>query len=99
MKNVLIVGSGAREVALARSGSKSLVENSIFCVSKDINPQIQSLCKNYFVSPLDEISEIVGFCQNMQLNHFNFIMIARKRFKNLTEAANFRNDKKIKKHV
>lgn len=68
MKNVLIVGSGAREVALARSVSKSLVENSIFCVSKDINPQIQSLCKNYFVSPLDEISEIVGFCQKHKID-------------------------------
>ena len=44
MKNVLVLGSGAREVAIVRSISQSLIENSIFCISKDINQQISRLC-------------------------------------------------------
>ena len=68
MKNVLIVGSGAREVALARSVSKSLVENSIFCVSKDINPQIVNLCKDYFVTDLTNISDIVSYSRKNKVD-------------------------------
>ena len=55
MKNVLVVGSGAREVAIARCISQSSIKNSLFCVSKDINPQIFDLCKDYFVADLANI--------------------------------------------
>ena len=49
---MLVVGSGAREVAIARCISQSSIKNSLFCVSKDINPQIFDLCKDYFVTDL-----------------------------------------------
>ena len=61
MKNVLVVGSGAREVAIARCISQSSIKNSLFCVSKDINPQIFDLCKDYFVTDLSNISDIVSY--------------------------------------
>ena len=61
MKNVLVVGSGAREVAIARCVSQSSIKNSLFCVSKDINPQIVDLCKDYFVTDLTNISDIVSY--------------------------------------
>lgn len=61
MKNVLIVGSGAREVAIARKVSDSKIENSLFCVSPDSNPQISSLCVDYFISPLDQVEKIVSY--------------------------------------
>ena len=61
MKNVLVVGSGAREVAIARCISQSSIKNSLFCVSKDINPQIFNLCKDYFVTDLANISDIVSY--------------------------------------
>ena len=61
MKNVLVVGSGAREVAIARCISQSSIKNSLFCVSKDINPQIFDLCKDYFVTDLANISDIVSY--------------------------------------
>ena len=59
MKNVLVVGSGAREVAIARCISQSSIK--ILCVSKDINPQIFDLCKDYFVTDLSNISDIVSY--------------------------------------
>ena len=68
MKNVLVVGSGAREVAIARCISQSSIKNSLFCVSKDINPQIFDLCKDYFVTDLANISDIVSYCRKNKVD-------------------------------
>ena len=35
MKNVLVVGSGAREVAVSRKISESKVEHALFCASSE----------------------------------------------------------------
>jgi phosphoribosylamine--glycine ligase len=68
MKNVLVVGSGAREVAIARCVSQSSIKNSLFCVSKDINPQIFDLCKDYFVTDLANISNIVSYSKKTKID-------------------------------
>ena len=68
MKNVLVVGSGAREVAIARCISQSSIKNSLFCVSKDINPQIFDLCKDYFVTDLANISDIVSYSRKNKVD-------------------------------
>ena len=68
MKNVLVLGSGAREVAIVRSISQSLIENSIFCISKDINPQINRLCKDYFVSDVEAVSSIVAYSKQKEID-------------------------------
>ena len=68
MKNVLVVGSGAREVAIARCISQSSIKNSLFCVSKDINPQIFDLCKDYFVTDLANISDIVSYSRKIEVD-------------------------------
>ena len=66
MKNVLVLGSGAREVAIVRSISQSLIENSIFCISKDINPQI-SFLKPVFVGNVLFVTARVNYVQNSSL--------------------------------
>ena len=68
MKNVLVVGSGAREVAIARCVSQSSIKNSLFCVSKDINPQIIDLCKDYFVTDLANTSDIVSYSKKTKID-------------------------------
>ena len=68
MKNVLVVGSGAREVAIARCISQSSIKNSLFCVSKDINPQIFDLCKDYLVTNLANISDIVLYSKKTRVD-------------------------------
>jgi len=68
MKNVLLVGSGAREVAIARCVSQSSITNSLFCVSKDINPQIFDLCKDYLVVDLANISDIVSYSKKNKVD-------------------------------
>ena len=68
MNNVLVVGSGAREVAIARCISQSSIKNSLFCASKDINPQIFDLCKDYFVTDLTNISDIVSYSRKTKVD-------------------------------
>ena len=68
MKNVLVVGSGAREVAIARCISQSSIKNSLFCASKEINPQIFDLCKDYFVTDLANISDIVSYSRKNKVD-------------------------------
>ncbi len=68
MKNVLVLGSGAREVAIARSISQSLIKNSIFCISKDLNPQIMELCEDYLVLDVNKISEIVAYSKKKEID-------------------------------
>ena len=41
--NILIVGSGAREHAIARSIKKSKIPNKLFCFASNINPGIEKL--------------------------------------------------------
>lgn len=61
MKNVLVIGSGAREVAISRKISESKVEHALFCVSLEKNPQIESLCSDYLVCPLSQIKTICDY--------------------------------------
>jgi len=68
MNNVLVVGSGAREVAIARCISQSSIKNSLFCASNDINPQIFDLCKDYFVTDLTNISGIVSYSRKTKVD-------------------------------
>ena len=68
MKNVLVLGSGAREVAIVRSISQSLIENSIFCMSKDINPQINDLCKDYFVADFGATNDVLAYSKEKEID-------------------------------
>ena len=47
MKKILLVGSGAREVAIARTIKKSRHSSALFCVSASINPHISCLSEEY----------------------------------------------------
>ena len=72
MKNVLVVGSGAREVAVSRKISESKVEHTLFCASSEKNPQIESLCSGYLVCPLSNIKNI---CEYALLKKIDLVFI------------------------
>jgi len=63
MKKILLVGSGAREVAIARKIKTSRHSSVLFCVSPTINPHISSLCQEYFCVSLSNNKEIVGIAK------------------------------------
>ncbi len=64
MKKILLVGSGAREVAIARKIKKSRHNSVLFCVSPAINPHISSLCEEYFCVSLSNNKEIVNIAKS-----------------------------------
>ena len=72
MKNVLVVGSGAREVAVSRKISESKVEHALFCASSEKNPQIESLCSGYLICPLSHIKNI---CEYALLKKIDLVFI------------------------
>tara|TARA_B100000941_G_scaffold198086_1_gene143649 strand:- start:185 stop:388 length:204 start_codon:yes stop_codon:yes gene_type:complete len=61
MKKVLVLGSGAREVAITRGVSQSSIKNAIFCISKDINPQINDICEDYYVCDVSDVANVVSY--------------------------------------
>ena len=41
---ILIVGSGAREHAIARSINKTQIDHQLFCIASNKNPGIINIC-------------------------------------------------------
>jgi len=68
MSKVLLVGSGAREVAIARKIKQSDGLISLFCLGSSINPHINVLCEKYFVAPLSENQTIVKTAKKLNID-------------------------------
>ena len=68
MSNVLLVGSGAREVAIAKQIKKSGSFLSLFCVAPSTNPQIKNLTTSYFEQPLNETAAGVGVAKKLSVD-------------------------------
>ncbi len=49
---ILLIGSGAREHAIALHLSKT---SEVFCIMPSVNPAIASLCKKYWVAPITDV--------------------------------------------
>ena len=68
MINILLVGSGAREVAIARKIKESSLESSLFCVAPSTNPQIKKLSSAYFEQSLGDIFSVVLVAKKISAN-------------------------------
>lgn len=68
MKNILIIGSGAREQAIAESCQRSKEPINLFCVGNYHHPGIMPLCKAYVAHSLDDHAFIIEFAQKNQIN-------------------------------
>ena len=68
MSNILLVGSGAREVAIAKQIKKSNSPLSLFCVAPSTNPQIKALTTSYFEQPLNENGVVVKIAKKLSID-------------------------------
>lgn len=59
--NILLVGSGAREHAIARSINKSNIENNLFCFASNRNPGIVKLAKKLVVGNIKNPLDVSNF--------------------------------------
>jgi phosphoribosylamine--glycine ligase len=60
---VLIVGSGAREHAIARALARSIEKPRIVCFGSARNPGVAELCESYVVGDLTDTSSVAAFAK------------------------------------
>lgn len=56
--NILLIGSGAREHALAKAIKQSPQKTKLFCLSNVINPAIKDLCEDYIIGSTSDLTLI-----------------------------------------
>lgn len=66
--NILIIGSGAREHAIARALSRSQKQPSLFCFGSSHNPGIQDLTADYWIGNICDIDKIVSIAAKRKID-------------------------------
>lgn len=66
--NILIIGSGAREQAIAAALHRSPQEPHLFCCGKAINPGIKQMTHDYWVGDVTKVSTITELAQQWQIS-------------------------------
>ena len=56
---ILIVGSGAREHAIARSINKTQINHQLFCIASNKNPGIMNICDELILGDIENVDFIV----------------------------------------
>lgn len=67
-KKILLIGSGAREHALAKCLIKSKQKVALYCFSNSTNPGIKKLCKDYFLGDLLDVNLIAETAKKNQIS-------------------------------
>ncbi len=66
--NILIVGSGAREHAIARALSNSPQKPTLYCCALTNNPGIEPLCKEYWIGNISDADEIPNLAKDWKID-------------------------------
>src|SRR5438874_4717897 len=66
--NILIVGSGAREHAIAKAIQRSPQKKTIFCCGTSKNPGIYPLTRGYWIGDICQVESILRCAQAWQIN-------------------------------
>jgi phosphoribosylamine--glycine ligase len=68
MKNILLIGSGAREHAIAKALKKSPQKPHIYCCGTSRNPGIVQLTQQYFVANICDVEEILQIARDCKID-------------------------------
>ena len=66
--NILLIGSGAREHALARAVNHSPQSTMLYCMATSKNPGIQSLCAGYSVNDINDPMAVIKYSKSCQID-------------------------------
>jgi phosphoribosylamine--glycine ligase len=66
--NILIIGSGAREHAIASALHRSPQQPNIFCCGSSTNPGIKQMSHHYWVGDINDVSTIVMLAKEWQIS-------------------------------
>ena len=67
--NILLIGSGAREHAIARSCSKSSLNYKIFCIGSGYNPGIMGKCEDLVVANFNDPNVVTNYAKEHKINY------------------------------
>ena len=68
MLRILLIGSGAREHAIARSLSLSTKKKEIYCLATNYNPGIANLCNNITVENINDPEIVKTYAEKHKIN-------------------------------
>src|SRR3990167_5337095 len=66
--NVLIIGSGAREHAIAAALSRSPQQPQIFCCGTSSNPGIKQMASHYWIGDIADVDEIAHLAKQWKIS-------------------------------
>ena len=66
--NILIIGSGAREHAIARSIKKSKIPNKLYCLASNRNPGIEEISKILKIGKISDPQAVSDFAANHSID-------------------------------
>lgn len=66
--NILLIGSGAREHAIAKAFKKSSTTINLFCFATSNNPGILEISSGYTIGKLTDLEAMTNFAQNNKID-------------------------------
>lgn len=66
--NILIIGSGARECAIASALRRSPQNIRLFCCGNTTNPSLQQITQGYWVGDINQVDAIVTLAKEWQID-------------------------------
>ena len=64
--NILLIGSGAREHALAKAIDRSRNNENLYCVASNMNPGIAQICTEIVVDNINDPNIILGYAKQFR---------------------------------
>ena len=61
--NILLIGSGAREHAIARAIDNSPKNNSLYCFASNMNPGISEVCTGLSLGKINDPKAVVEYAK------------------------------------
>ena len=65
---ILLIGSGAREHAIARAISRSTKEKEVYCLATNLNPGIADLCNELIVADINAPDVVKEYAQKHSID-------------------------------
>ena len=65
---ILIIGSGAREHAIAKTLKRSNQSNEVFCIGSNMNPGIKKLCSKIIIQDCNNPENILNYAVSNSIN-------------------------------
>ncbi|HIB05677.1 MAG TPA: phosphoribosylamine--glycine ligase, partial [Candidatus Marinimicrobia bacterium] len=65
---ILLIGSGAREHAIARAISRSTKEKEVYCLATNLNPGIADLCNELIVADINSPDVVKEYAQKHSID-------------------------------